>query len=188
MSSAGVALTARAFHHRSAPVDAHDRHDGSGCRGHKSLTRRLASSTVNGRSTSGDAFPREQIDQRRPRHARQDLMSIRPRESWPLPSTIQALLEAPSVTKPSRSTNQASRAPAARAASLASAGRQQHHRLDIAAAPAHIRHRLDSDAGCRPAPRAWPYRPGAPGRRASARHQRRGTAKSRGAAPRETCR
>ena len=37
----------------------------------------------------------------------------------PSASTIQALVEAPSVTKPSRSTSQASKAPALRAACLA---------------------------------------------------------------------
>ena len=70
--------------------------------------------------------------------------------------TIQALAEAPSVTAPSLSTNQASRAPCSIAACRASTLGNSADRLDVDAAPAVIRHADDGDALWRRAPRCAP--------------------------------
>ena len=60
----------------------------------------------------------------------------------PEASTIQALLEAPSVTKPVLVDEPGfARAVLARGL-LGEAGRQQHHRLDVATLPADVGHRL----------------------------------------------
>ena len=80
----------------------------------------LASSTVKRPLDQLDILALQQIDQRGARDAAQDGVVDLAGDEPPSRSTIQALEEAPSVTWPLSSTNQASLRPFPRAASLAS--------------------------------------------------------------------
>ena len=75
---------------------------------------------VNGALLEDQPLSLDGLDQHGSGDASQNSVIGRAGDDLALPVTIQALLDDPSVTRPSRSTNQASRAPCSRAACLAS--------------------------------------------------------------------
>ena len=98
------------------------------------------------RSSTVEALRLDRVEHDRAGDAAQDAVVGLPGDELPPAVTIQALAEAASVTKPSPSTNQASRAPCSIAACRASTFGSSPIGLDVDAAPAVVRHADDGDA------------------------------------------
>ena len=129
-------------------VDRHDGHGDRGGAGEEGLARalRLVRRERSFLEAKAELAPATSISAARVTPCRIASSACRV-TSAPSAVTIQALVDAPSVTNPARSTNQASNAPASRAACLASTFGSKLQRLDVRARPSLVRQRDHRDAG-----------------------------------------
>ena len=171
-------------------VDAHDRHDDVGRRGDESLAGSLGLFDRERPLDELDGFSRFSRSIR--------VVRVTPRRMalsiWRV-MRRPCLVDDPGVGRGAfrdvalrRRRTRPPWRPRSRAASLASAAGSSITVLMSQRAPARIGHGLDGDARLRPPPRAARARRCAQGRRRSAARRRTGNRKSRGPAPRETCR